>query len=283
MDIKGQYNLDDAFKAKARLHQSNFRAAELKVNFNEYGNRLCDEEGKKLLNYYDDLNCKKVLRNRYPNYSSKRDADMLRSEHIPFNLIAPLDLDHEVAKQIIEKSFGIRVQSIDYVKMEFAPGYLNDGTAFDAYIQAKDKNGCILGIGIEIKYTEKAYKIGVTEKENVKDHNSMYWETARKSDCFKEPDNNLFGTDELRQVWRNHLLGLKMKQKGIIDDFYSITIFPQGNAHFNHVLPVYIDMLKLDSKKYVIGCTFENFISTIDGPDEFLRWKNWLQKRYLVV
>ena len=220
MNITGigeQYTPDDTFKAKARLHQSNFRAAELKVNFNEYGNRLCEKEGKKLLNYYDDLNCKKVLRERYPNYSAKRDADMLRSEHIPFNLIAPLDLDHDVAKNILEKSFGIRVQSIDFVKMEYAPrpnsSYLNDGTAFDAYIQAKDKNGNVLGIGIEIKYTEKAYKIGVTEKENINDHDSIYWETARKSDCFKEPDDNLFGTDELRQVWRNHLSRFKNETK----------------------------------------------------------------------
>ena len=39
---------------------------------------------------YDGLGVKEALRERYPAYSQKRDADLLRSEHIPFNLLAPL-------------------------------------------------------------------------------------------------------------------------------------------------------------------------------------------------
>ena len=85
MEIGTQYKLDDEFKTIARLHQSKYRAEVLQVEFQDYGNRLNDTDGQALLNYYDKLNSRKKLRHRYSSYSRKRDADMLRSEHIPFN------------------------------------------------------------------------------------------------------------------------------------------------------------------------------------------------------
>jgi len=69
MDIGPQYKLDDPFKAAARLHQSNYRARVLNVDYAEYGNRLTEIDGRKLLNYYDGLGVQEVLRKRYPAYS----------------------------------------------------------------------------------------------------------------------------------------------------------------------------------------------------------------------
>ena len=88
--IGPQYEHDDHFKAAARLHQSAYRAKVLKVGFDKYGNRLTEWAGRALLNYYDGLGVREALRQRYPTYTKSRDADMLRSEHIPFNLFAPL-------------------------------------------------------------------------------------------------------------------------------------------------------------------------------------------------
>jgi hypothetical protein len=96
-----QYEEDDDFKRRARLHQSLFRRDVLSVDYNEYGNRFQDYDAKRFLNYYDGLNVRKALRDRYPNFSQRRDADMLRSEHIPFNLFAPLKNDFALAKGII--------------------------------------------------------------------------------------------------------------------------------------------------------------------------------------
>lgn len=96
MDIGKQYSKDDNFKASARLHQSKYRSEVLDVDYNEYGNRLTDDSAKKLHNYYSGLNSRSELRKRYPNYSKMRDADMLRSEHIPFNMFAPLKLDLKI-------------------------------------------------------------------------------------------------------------------------------------------------------------------------------------------
>jgi len=105
-EIGKQYELDDHFKRAARLHQSKFRRDILSVDFNEYGNRLLDID-KRLLNYYDQLGVRASLRERYPKYSKKRDADMLRSEHIPFNLFGPLKNDFRLAKSIVSAAIEI--------------------------------------------------------------------------------------------------------------------------------------------------------------------------------
>jgi len=286
MHIGNQYSLDDQFKAAARLHQSKYRAEVLKVNFNEYGNRLCEEDAKSLLNYYDKLNSRNMLRFRYPNYAKKRDADMLRSEHIPFNLLAPLITDRKSAIAIIKRAFGIECTEICCIKMEYAPeskeNYLNDGTAFDTYIEVITAGGKKCSIGIEVKYTEQAYPVGKTEKLNVENHDSAYWQTARNSGAFIDPDDPVFGSDPLRQIWRNHLLGLAMIQQGDIDQFYSITLFPHGNNHFHKELPRYRSMLTDQERACVFGCTFEKLISSIDGSSDFLAWKEWLKRRYVV-
>ena len=101
MNIGEQYDKDDAFKKEARLYQSNYRVKILKAECNKYGNRLID--GDSYLNYYPYLNVLEDKRKRYPNYSKKRDADMLRSEHIPFNVFSPLKLDFEFAKNTFNK------------------------------------------------------------------------------------------------------------------------------------------------------------------------------------
>ncbi|MFA7174126.1 MAG: hypothetical protein WC340_12095 [Kiritimatiellia bacterium] len=163
-----------------------------------------------------------------------------------------------------------------------AESYLNDGTAFDTYIEVIKAGGKKCGIGIEVKYTEQAYPIGRTEKVNVEDHNSPYWRTARNSGSFIDTDDPIFGSDPLRQIWRNHLLGLSMIQRGDVDEFYSVTLFSDGNDHFHKELPRYKSMLAIEARDHVLGCTFEKFIAAIDGSSDFLVWKEWLKRRYVV-
>jgi hypothetical protein len=48
IEIGKQYNKDYAFMASARLHQSKYRAETLKVECDEYGNRLNENDAKNL-------------------------------------------------------------------------------------------------------------------------------------------------------------------------------------------------------------------------------------------
>jgi len=97
-----------------------------------------------------------------------------------------------------------------------------------------------------------------------------------------DADDRVFGSDPLRQIWRNHLLGLAMIQQGNIYQFYSITLFPHGNNHFHKELPRYRALLTDQERACVFGCTFEKFIASIDGSSDFLAWKEWLKRRYVV-
>jgi hypothetical protein len=116
-----QYEHDDRFKAAARLHHSAYRAKVLKVGFDEYGNRLTEWAGRALLNYYDGLGVREPLRQRYPTYTKSRDADMLRSEHITFNLFAPLIRKPEVTNRLLYRTLGVELLPPDQIATGWAP------------------------------------------------------------------------------------------------------------------------------------------------------------------
>ena len=67
-----------------------------------------------------------------------------------------------------------------------------------------------------------------------------------------------------------------------VDEFYSITLFPDGNTHFHKELLRYKSLLTIEARGHVFGCTFEKFIASIDGSSGFLAWKEWLERRYVV-
>jgi len=285
-EIGPQYKEDKPFKTAARLHQSRYRAEVLQVDFDEFGSRLTELEGQNLLNYYDGLNVRESLRKRYPNYSKNRDANMLRSEHIPFNMFGPLVTDQKLAISILEKAFHIKAGNIIRIELELAPkpieDYLKDGTSFDVYFEYLNSENEVAGIGVEVKYTETDYSLKGTEKKNIEDPKSRYWELTRNSGQFNNPDSPVLGSDPLRQIWRNHLLGLSMIDKEEITHFSSITLYPEGNEHFHKVLPRYQSLLKPDNMYQVRGCTYEKFIDAIDGTTAISKWKNYLIDRYLV-
>ena len=285
-NIGPQYEPDDQFKAAARLHQSAYRANVLKVGFDQYGNRLTESAGRVLLNYYDGLGVRDALRRRYPTYSRSRDADMLRSEHIPFNLFAPLIDRPDLANSLLYRILGVELSPPYQIELEWAPKpaekYLGDRTSFDTYIKGADDQGRVVGVGIEVKYTEQGYRLGPSEALRIENPESTYWTTARESGIFTDTGCKLLATDDLRQIWRNHLLGLKMRAVGDLDRFISVTIFPSGNEHMSHALSRYQRLLTNEGKSDLQSCTFERYIGFLDGDAVIEEWKSFLQDRYLV-
>jgi len=285
IDIGPQYKFDDPFKAAARLHQSRYRASVLNVDYFEYGNRLTEIDGRALLNYYDGLGVREALRERYPVYSTKRDADLLRSEHIPFNMLAPLASRPALMQSVLKEAFGLEIRQPFQMKLEWAPSpaseYLGDMTSFDAYIQGRDANGSSVGLGIEVKYTERGYRIGRSEAERVRDQKSTYWVTTRESGLFVRGGCGELAEDDLRQIWRNHLLGLAMLRHKDIRKFVSVTLYPAGNQHFTHALKKYQSHLEVTAQACVRGCTFEQHINSLRGDSEIEAWKKYLKAKYL--
>jgi hypothetical protein len=285
-DTGPQYRPDDAFKAAARLHQSEYRSRVLRAGFTGYGNRLCETDARALLNYYDGLGIREAVTRRFPAYSGTRDADMLRSEHIPFNLLAPLAQRTDLLVHVLADGLGLELGGPLAMEIEWAPApacsYLDDLTSFDTYIRGAGRNGEKVGIGIEVKYTERRYRIGRSEAMRVRDPQSRYWLTTRQSRCFRGGGSEALATDELRQIWRNHLLGLAMVQRHDIDRFISVTLYPSGNRHFTKALTAYRHGLEPHAQDDVLGWTFEQYISALRGNSEIEDWKRYLAERYLV-
>ena len=130
--IGPQSKNDDKFRAKARLHQSHYRAEVMQVGYRNHGNWLNPEDAKKLLIYYENLGVREQLRSRYQNFSLRRDGNMLRSEHIPFNFFGPLANDFRLAKQVINSALNIDCMELLHILFEYWPKpkqkYLDDGT-----------------------------------------------------------------------------------------------------------------------------------------------------------
>ena len=233
----------------------------------------------------------------------------LRSEHIPWNIFYPMSMTDEskehakmIFNEIIRKASASKplIDKITNIKIEYAPtdrdNYLGDGTSFDTYIEYIAEDGQMGGIGIEVKYTEEGYRPGDKEKkESILEHKKhLYWKVMKESNYFTpEADNGNDGADwsplvknDLRQIWRNHLLGASMVQKGDITNFLSMHLYPSGNTHFhgeNGACAKYMRYLSADGKETWIAVTFEELFQLIRNTfndKEHQDWVNYLESRY---
>ena len=305
-----EYKYDTCWQAKARKHQSDFREIEMDVpairNTSRsgcYGNVISAEDGARGVNFYSpfrdeimqDLNGKAgaILTN------------VLRSEHIPYNIFFPMRHDLQKAATLFRTLTGKDVATVENIVIEYAPSpkeeYLDDLTSFDTYVDYKDSKGARCGIGIEVKYTEQGYQIGKCEEYKIHDKNSTYYRVTRESGCFDYGGTaeevfieSNFGKhdrgNDLRQLWRNHILGLSMLQhENGIRDFLSIHLYPSFNEHFNPnastVLSGYTSLLNEKGRKSFLPMTYECLFNAMIkcGMDEIdEKWIPYLTRRYIL-
>ncbi len=298
-----QDNLEDesGFKAKARLHQSRYRAEKLNLDCDNYGNYLIKEDGERGKNFYNDFEIFQAVKN-YRDYNKPLYSNMLRSEHIPFNFFIPLREDLEFCKNVFNKILDGCIKSIDgkaiidkeeNIKIEFAPSpkgnYLNDRTSFDTYIEYTHIDNSKGIIGIEVKYTEQEYKLKLdsTEDKAINNVKSDYFRVTNNEQrkLYKSGNISKLKSDEFRQIWRNHLLGesiLLFKPKEF-NHFSSITFFPKGNKHFVETSKKYIDLLQSNDNRF-LPVTYEEFFKYLNeySPNnKFSNWIKYLQERYI--
>lgn len=296
-EIGEQYPKDDrtdpsGFLKRARRHQSEFRATNLDLSYDTYGNYLTKEDGEKGKNFYEGFEIFEAVRNRYKNYNKSLYSNMLRSEHIPFNFFVPLDKDRDYCKMVFREILKEDIVSIDRIKIEYAPKpkekHLNDGTSFDAYIEYTDLDKSKGIIGIEVKYTEREYKLPLNskEKDDINEPKSRYYQVTERSDLYHPNSLDDLRSNDFRQVWRNHLLGESILQKdpNKFKCFTSLTLFPAGNSHFVKISKAYINLLKSKDGKFM-PLTYEDFFETLKKHcpnNDFRLWIDYLETRYIV-
>lgn len=295
-EIGIQYSKDDktdtsGFLRRARLHQSVFRATYLDLQFDTYGNYLTKKDGENGKNFYDDFGIFDAVK-KYRKYNKPLYSNLLRSEHIPFNFFIPLNRDRNYCRKIISDILNSNIASIDRIEIEYAPkpkeSYLNDGTSFDAYIEYTNTDDSKGMIGIEVKYTEKEYKLQPNSKQekDVSDINSVYYEVTGKCGLFKTNSIDVLSTDKFRQIWRNHILGesILFADNNKFQHFTSLTLFPVDNKHFVETSKEYIDLLVRNDNKF-IALTYEDFFALLRNHcpnNDYGKWINYLTTRYIV-
>ena len=280
------------FLAAARLHQSTFRAKELKVECDGYGNYLTVADATNGMNFHNNFNIFSEVKKRYPNYSKGIYANMLRSEHIGFNFFIPLKEDLDFCKNIFSEILEDQIESIDRIEIEYAPSpvskYLNDKTSFGTYVEYTTVDSIKGIIGIEVKYAERGYSLKKNSKEerDIKNKKSRYYQISRRSHIYKDGSIPKLVSDDYRQIWRNHLLGesILMEDSKKYKRFTSLTIFPENNSHFVNASANYMGMLKHNNKSF-ISLTYEQFLlfgKKHSPSNRFKNWLNYLEKRYII-
>ena len=293
------------FKRKAREHQVKFREEILCVEYNKYPNVLNFADARKGLVFYEGFREEILaeLKKPIPKTSSAPSGQMLtnllRSEHIPYNIFFPMNKDLSGCKDLFNHILGKEeILRIKDIKIEHHPepieDYLSDHTAFDVYISYIDTDNKDCGIGIEVKYTEKEYalKDGTSEYAHVKDEHgntrlfSPYLNATIDSKYFKEEvTHDILVTNKFRQIWRNHILGASMVLRGDIAKFTSITIYPEANVHFhNDAMPSYYALLTDTGKDTFIPLTYEELFNLMDkylNVENGKEWNMYLRLRYL--
>src|SRR5450759_5078588 len=296
-EIGNQYPEDDktdptGFLRQARLHQSKFRAEVLNLPYDSYGNYLTKKDGENSNNFYRGFGIFEAVK-KYRKYNKPLYSNMLRSEHIPFNFFSPFDQNKTFCKNVFNEFFNGVIQTIERIEIEFAPKprekYLNDGTSFDTYIEYSRNDNSKGIIGIEVKYTEKEYKLeeNSKQKRDIFDKTSNYYKVSELSKVYRPEAIYVLPTDKFRQVWRNHLLGesILLADSDKFKHFTSLTLFPKGNSHFIKTSKEYTDLL-VDNDKKFMPLTFEDFFAACIKhchDENYKKWLEYLTTRYIVT
>ena len=289
------YRFDDAFKARARAHQFAFREEVLGDYYEEKNPRVilspgAVRRGLIFCETYRDL----ILRKVGKFGTSALFSNMLRSEHIPYNLFVPMEEDPDSAVAVFNEIVGGGVSRIRRVCIEFAGDedramYLDDGTSFDAYVEYESVDGERGGIGIEVKYTEHGYPIGVKEAADIKNVDGLYRKMTVKSGYFvPDLDVQVFlKAHHLRQIWRNQLLGYAMVDRGEIQRFHHVHLYPRDNSHFHqYAIPEYKRLLTRKGEECFVGLTYESLFDMLGRyftTDRQKEWVDYLYRRYICL
>lgn len=290
--MKKEYRLDDNFKKQARALQFAYREDTLH-DFNEFRAPqvlLSDENAARGLIFYEAF--RDLILSKTGRVANQMTANMLRSEHIPYNFFTPLETMPQVAAAVFGEIIGEPIKRIVGIEIEFAGTgdkslYLKDKTSFDTFIKYIGENGRTGGIGIEVKYTENEYPLGVKEGRDIAGANTLYREIS--SECgYYHPDLDItmfLSAHHLRQIWRNHILGYAMVKKGDVDMIHHVHIYPAGNEHFhNHALPEYRKLLTDKGNRTFKPITYEEYFALLarhGATNGILDWVRYLRHRYL--
>jgi hypothetical protein len=295
-----QFAGDDAFTKKCRLLQSWYRYTILKEeqfgigpeknSRNRYGNMLVDgglTGGGNFLSP-DIFEYAKFRKAFEKNGETIREYrlfnNMLSSQTMCFNLFFPLkrlfERDVKSANAVLAKCFPeLQILRVLALEIELFPypntEYLNDGTAFDAFMVYEDMRHNRNVLAIETKYREP---LG----DNCSRDLQPQIELAAQTGFFNEEGMQRV-RDGLPQLGRNYLLALKYSEVHKLDMAFEVVISPSENKSTIKEITRFRHGLTSDIKDMVYHKTLENLLAALEenAPRKYSRWIADFNTRYL--
>ncbi len=217
-DFGPQSPSDNAFARRMRFHQSWYRATVLEVPCGtgptprattEHGNMLTAEDAAKGLNFLTP-EIFAAVQDRLAESEGLIEEfrllrNMLSSQPLCFNLFGHLGLDLDLATRLMDALFPCEVKRVTRVVVEHAPApraeYLNDRTAFDAFVEYVTVDDRQAFLGVETKLTEPFSPKVYDTREYRR------WMNGPRSPWREGAIKHLL---EIRhnQLWRDHLLAV---------------------------------------------------------------------------
>lgn len=218
-----QYPPDGAesFTSKMRFHQSWYRAHVLKRHYGlgprmhsqkPYGNMLKRDAGEQGANFLTD-DIARLAKQYLKQHSGLIERfrllnNMLSSQPMCFNLFGPLVGDLPRATRLLSALMPGEIARVTEVRIEYAPQprarYLNDNTAFDAFVRYERMDGTRAFLGIETKLTEP-----FSQKHYDGEHYRSW--TERADSPWPASSWKTLDKMEHNQLWRDHLLAVALR------------------------------------------------------------------------
>ena len=164
-------------------------------------------------------------------------ANLLSSQALTLNLLAPLAIDLALATQVFRSLLPGFVDQVRSIRFEHSPGrfeasYFGDGTALDALIEVATPEGEIAVIAIEVKLTEGLTSPSATPR-------TRYVEAAQASGLYRDATNATLARAGFEQLRREHVMTTLMLQHGLASRGRFILIAPQLNRRAQAVAALY--------------------------------------------
>ncbi len=219
-----QYAGDPPFRARMRRHQSWYRAEVLKrpcgigpfhSSTSRYGNMLTRSDGAAGQNFLTpevfEVALDRLRRGGGMVEEYRLLHNMLSSQPMCFNLFGMLRHDLGLATKLWRGFLGDDVDEVTRVEMEFNPApkseYLDDNTAFDAFVEYRRSDGRLGFVGVETKLTEPFSQTEVDK------HTYRRWMALPASPWIANADDRVADIRH-NQLWRDHLLAFAMLHHG---------------------------------------------------------------------
>jgi len=204
-------------------------------------------------------------------------ANLLSSMPLCFNLFGHLRANMSDAASPLSRIFNLDIAEVNLIEAEWAPSprenYLNDRTAFDAYVEYITNDGRRGFLGVETKYTElfsaKEYPNPIL-REVTESSGSGF--CAGAADVLKGSRTN--------QLWRNALLVVKHRDLGDFEFGHVVVLHCDGDEELKPAMNTFQSQL-VKPESLLRTVTYQSFINVLMDTSVFKNFAADFKSRYL--